>query len=337
MEGRQKLWTGTIASLGLAVLILDAKTALYGAREGIELCLYTVLPSLFPFFVLSVLINRSLSGRMFPALRSVGRLCRIPAGAESLLLLGLLGGYPVGAQCIYETYKNGGLQRNDAERMLGFCNNTGPAFIFGMVGSLFSAGSTVWILWAIHIFSALVTGILLPSHRTGTCFQSAQKNISLSEAMEKSTKNIAFVCGWVIIFRVLITFCQRWFLWIFPQDIQTMFIGILELSNGVHILGTLPAQGTRFVMASIFLSLGGICVAMQTRSVTGSLDMGLYFLGKVIQTVLSFLAAGIVQYALFPACEQFTVPFYVYILSAAAGMITVLLLHRQKKVVAICC
>ena len=49
---KKQLWTGIAASMGMLVLILDGKTALEGARQGIELCLRTVVPSLFPFFLL---------------------------------------------------------------------------------------------------------------------------------------------------------------------------------------------------------------------------------------------------------------------------------------------
>ena len=49
MKSRNQLWTGLTGAAGMLVLILDAKTALAGAKEGIQLCLYTVIPSLFPF------------------------------------------------------------------------------------------------------------------------------------------------------------------------------------------------------------------------------------------------------------------------------------------------
>ena len=45
------------SSAGMLVLILDGKAALLGAQAGVELCLNTVIPSLFPFFVLSVLLT----------------------------------------------------------------------------------------------------------------------------------------------------------------------------------------------------------------------------------------------------------------------------------------
>ena len=68
----------------MLALILDGRTAIDGARQGIELCLRTVIPSLFPFFVLSILLTSSLLGSSLIVLRPLGRLFGMPEGAEPL-------------------------------------------------------------------------------------------------------------------------------------------------------------------------------------------------------------------------------------------------------------
>ena len=72
---------------GLLILILDASTAIKGVREGIDLCIRTVIPALFPFFVLSPMLTGAVTGVRIPALRFLG----CPEGAESIYLIGLLG------------------------------------------------------------------------------------------------------------------------------------------------------------------------------------------------------------------------------------------------------
>ena len=91
MERRKYLY-GIGAAAGMLVLILDGKTALAGARSGIALCLMTVIPTLFPFIVLSVLLSGALLGASIPPLRPVGKILKMPAGTESLLLCAFLGG-----------------------------------------------------------------------------------------------------------------------------------------------------------------------------------------------------------------------------------------------------
>ena len=155
------MMTALFAALGMLVLILDAQTAVSGAKAGIELCLGTVIPSLFPFFVLSMLLTSSLVGRSSRFLGPLGKFCGMPAGSESLLAVGLLGGYPVGAQNISRAREAGQLSGEDARRLLGFCNNAGPAFLFGMAAAQFTEWWMGWALWGIHILSALLTTRML--------------------------------------------------------------------------------------------------------------------------------------------------------------------------------
>lgn len=102
-------------------------------KDGLSLCGNVIVPSLFPFFVVSSLIvglglaeypGRLMEKLMFPLFRSTGR-------CASALVLGLIGGYPVGARTAAELYKNGQCSRTEAERLLGFCNNSGPRLSVG--------------------------------------------------------------------------------------------------------------------------------------------------------------------------------------------------------------
>lgn len=313
---KRKLWTGIGAAFGMLVLILDGKTALEGARQGIELCLRTVIPSLFPFFLLSILLTSSFMGSSLPILRPLGRLCRVPIGAESLLVSGLLGGYPVGAQAIAEAYRAGQLQKTDAERLLAFCNNAGPAFLFGMVSSMFPRKWIAWALWGTHIAGAVLAALLIPGDGAKSVTLSESRSVTLSASLNSALKVMAAVCGWVILFRVILAFLSRWFLWLLPAAAQVAVTGVLELSNGCCELLAVTDVRMRFCICAGMLSFGGLCVTMQTVSVTGELSLRHYFLGKGIQTTFSLaLAAALVYGAWLPVGVLFLLS----------------LLFRQKK------
>lgn len=293
---RRQLWPGIGASLGMLVLILDGQTALEGGRAGIELCLKTVIPSLFPFFLLSIVLTSSFSGSSLPLLRPLAHLCGIPNGAESILISGFLGGYPVGAQSIATAYHCGQLKKADAERMLAFCNNAGPAFIFGMISSLFPSMAMVWALWGIQIVSAIMVAVILPRNSSQDVKISGTSTVSVSGALHSALRVMATVCGWVILFRVMITFLQRWVLWLLPTDMQIALIGILELSNGCSELHSVAEIAARFIICSGVLAFGGLCVTMQTMSVTNGLSLRYYFPGKLLQTAFSItICIGILQ------------------------------------------
>lgn len=278
---------GIFSALGFLMLILDSKTAISGAADGVELCLRTVIPALFPFFVVSSVLLQC--ENTSPTLHKLSlRVAGLPNGADSLLLPCFLGGYPVGAQSVYQMYANGRIPKQEAERLLAFCNNAGPAFLFGMAGQVFQAKSTPWILWAIHIIGALTAARCVPA--TISCTDCGDRlPIRRENLMRKAIATMGTVCGWIVLFRVLIAFLDRWFFWLLPQGVRIAFVGLLELSNGCCELEKIADPSARFILCSVMLAAGGICVTAQTNSVTPGLSLRCYGLGKMIQIAVSLM------------------------------------------------
>jgi len=296
----------------------------------VRLCIYTVIPSLFPFFVLSGVVNSYLIGRRIFLLKPVRRLCKIPEGSESLLLLGFITGYPVGAQLITQSCKEGKLSGASAKRMLGFCNNAGPAFLFGMLSPIFTNPLTIWILWGIHIVSALLTAWVLPSGEPDECSITPVETTTLTKSIQTAIKTMAGVCGWVVIFRVILGFVSRWFLWWLPVESQVLISGIIELANGCILLQRIPNEAMRFLLAGTMLAFGGLCVAMQTITVTKHIGTGCYFPGKVLQMLLSVLCSLLVQPIIYP--NALDLPISVLIITATIAFVVISCVRRKKVV-----
>lgn len=334
MKKSKTIISGIFASIGLLFLILDGKAAFTGARDGIALCLFTVIPSLFPFLILSLIINSVLIGKKIKILQPLCKLCGIPAGGESLLLLGLLGGYPVGAQSITDAYNKQYINKATAHRLLGFCNNAGPAFIFGILSTQFPSPMIAWAIWLIHILSALAVGSLLPDKCNEACNLLSVKPVTLTESLEQSIRILGKICGWVVLFRVILSVLSRWLFWLFPVWLQVIITGLFELANGCVELCMIPVCGLRLIIAVSILSFGGLCVGMQTASVTKELGTGFYFPGKVLQTIISVILAVLLQLVLFPIAEQCTVSPILLIILMCVGAYIVFSWHKRKKVVA---
>lgn len=279
-------------SCATAALILDSPAACAAGAEGIQLCLKVVVPSLFPFMFLSMLLVSSMGTFRFRILDPVCKLCRMPVGSEGLLALGLLGGYPTGAQAVNLSHERKVLSDDTARRMLVICNNCGPAFLFGMVGRSFSDSWAVWKIWGITILGALITAILLPGDGGTIKNLPNNKNDSAVKLMDRAIRALARICGWVILFRVVLAFADRWFLWMLPSWPRVLICGLTELTNGCMALPQITDEGLRFVLSCGMLSFGGLCVWMQTMSVIHpSLDKRLYFPGKVLHGCISTLLA----------------------------------------------
>lgn len=289
MKNKQ-LFLGIASIPAMLVLILDGRTALLGAQQGVQLCLMTVVPSLFPFFFLSNLLTSTLSGVPSRTLRPLGRLFGVPAGTEPFVLAGLLGGYPAGAQGIARSYSAGHIPLKTACRLLAFCNQPGPAFLFGMVAFLFPRRWMVWLLWGILLLSALLTARFLPGTEESIAAP-AEEAPRQASPLSGALAATGTVCGWVVLFRVMLAFLSRWFLWMVPPLAQVSITGLLELTNGCLLLESLSDVRLRFVLAAGLLTLGGLCVTMQTVSLLRGLPVRQYLLGKLLQTVIALSLA----------------------------------------------
>ena len=265
--------------------LFDAQTVVNGAIEGTRLAIFVVVPSLLPFVFLSVLGSSSLSGRNMPFLRPIEKLCGMPSGSGSLLLLGLCGGYPVGAQCVASAYSQGTITKKDAQRLLGFCNNAGPSFIFGMVGGILKDIHLCWLLWIGQILSSILVGIILPGKSVNICRLQSANRITLTDGFDRSLKICGKIAGWVILFRSMISVAEKWFLNDLPAFWNAAVSGVLELSNGCVRLQYISDSFSRFLLCGAILSFGGFCVHLQTKSVVGSLSMRYYWTGKILQTL----------------------------------------------------
>lgn len=295
---KSKTLMGVSAALGMLVLILDGQTAIRGASEGLELCIRTVIPSLFPFFLLSITLTGAVSGTGSPLLRPLSAIFGTPKGTEALLLTSFLGGYPVGAQCIARGYQNGQIDKTLAHRMLFFCNNAGPSFIFGIAALQFSSPLYGWLIWAIQLLSAAAVARSLPAYKNAAVRSRNPGNVSFTEALQSALRVMATVCGWVVIFRVILAFLDRWLFWLAPTNIQVLLTGLLELANGCCNLSRIENEGIRLILCSSMLSFGGLCVFMQTSSVLQGLSRRVYLTGKCLQTIYATALSIILQWFL---------------------------------------
>lgn len=308
-----------VAALFLLVMILDSKVAIAGAAQGVQLCVATVIPSLFPFFIVSILLTGALSGRHFQFLGIVGKKLGLPQGGQGLLLIGFLGGYPIGAQSVAQACRTGNLSKQDGERMLAFCSNAGPAFLFGIGSSLFPQMWMCWLLWGIHIISSLAVGLLTARINPGTSMPASTKSISLTEAMHRAVNAMAMVCGWIVMFRTIIAFCEHWFFWLLPSNCQLLLTGLLEMTNGCCSLKDISSVGLRMQYFSVFLGFGGLCVLLQTKAVLSGSNLtgSYYFPGKMAQSAFSYLLCILAQPLLPQQMRTYPAP---YLPLLAAGL-----------------
>lgn len=294
------------------------------AREGLKLCGNVIIPSLFPFFVLSSLVvelgmSRYL-GRLLEPVMSP--LFRVNGACASALALGFVGGYPVGARTAISLYQNGQCSKTEAERLLAFCNNSGPAFVLGVVGAgVFGSSLAGLVLYLTHIAASFLVGLLFRFYKPGerprrgqtaygfqaTPFAPAFTH-SVTGALQSTLNICAFVLFFTVVIRVLFLsglmaalagLLSRVFapLGLSQPWAQRLLTGLLEVSSGVSSLTGEGALGGRMSMAAFILGWAGLSVHCQVLAFLGDsgLSMRTYFVGKLLHGGLSALLTGAVM------------------------------------------
>lgn len=296
-----------------AALALCSAQVIESCRYAVELCLNLILPSLFPFFVLSVLLNRlglpGYLGRLLAPLAS--RVYGVTGAGASALLIGLTGGYPLGAAYIADMARSGAITPREGERLLAFCNNSGPAFIIGAVGAgAFGSGRAGLLLYFCHVLAAALTGLFF--RQRDACreipplqLDSVYISQALPEAVKQAMGALLNVCGFVMCFTVLVglldaggafsLLCGR-LATAFGLELQfthAALTGVLELGSAAGSLRGLSPTPLNMALAAGILGWGGISVHFQTLAVlAGSKIKGaLHFAGRLISASIGMVLA----------------------------------------------
>ena len=321
---RQKmrnLLLGAVLTAAALALVVWPQESMDAARTGLQLCYNVIIPSLFPFFVLSSLVvDLGLAGYIGRALEKIMRpLFNVPGSCASALVLGFIGGYPVGARAAISLYEQGMCSKTEAERLLAFCNNSGPAFILGVVGAgVFGDSRVGLLLCLVHATASVCIGALFRFYKkrdeeecTGgrLSFQVQRISTAFTGSVKNSFLSTLNICAFVVFFTVVIRMLtvsgvlpamagsvsrllsplgltERWG--------QRFLIGTLEISSGVWSLTGEGSLSGRLSMAAFMLGWAGVSVHCQVLSFMGGsgLSVRTYLLGKTLHGGLSALFVG---------------------------------------------
>lgn len=228
---------------GAAALLFLSKPAAAGATLAMQRCAAALIPSLFPFMVLSAFgMHTGVFddiGKVFsPFMRHAFHL---PACATGALLLSLTGGYPVGAQCVKTLYQQKKITLRQAQHMVLFCFGAGPCFVISVAGiTLLGNAQAGILLYLSQVVSAVVLGFLLSRSQPPAAKAEkppAARGEDLSTAfvasVETSCRSMLLMCAYVILFGTIGALLQSLFTQapgIFQYGTDILF----EVTAGIH-------------------------------------------------------------------------------------------------------
>ena len=308
-----RLFSACIIAVSLCALISNPSGASNAVRDGLNTCAKIIIPSLLPFFFISGFISSM--GFAEDLARLIKKpLKKIPftlAYAFTPFILGILGGYPIGASAISSLVKDKRISEKQGEQLLPICNNTGPAFIIGAVGGgIFSSVRSGLLLYFCHIGAALILALLFFPRSPCNKAEISANNSNCSalfkilpECVKGALDKCFSICGFVIFFAVIreimtqlgilgfLSLALNNFSGIEISKCQCLIYGIMELGGGIASMNGLSLCPFNLALASFILGFGSLSVHCQTLAVTAETNIkcARHFIGRILHGVISAL------------------------------------------------
>ncbi len=306
----------TLGFLCILLLLFRPEQAAEAVKSGLSLCAGTVIPSLFPFMVLSELLILCGAGEVAGHIFSgpMKRLFGISGAGSCSLLLGSVCGFPVGARTAVSMYDKGLLTRREVEHLLTFSNNPSSAFLISAVGvTLLSSRAIGILLYGVSLFSAMLVGFAghlllspakekrsVPSPRSYPLGGGAAL---FTGAVRGATESVLTVCAFIVFFSALTGILTPILDTLgLPAAVHALLRGMLEMTGGVRAAAALPDPFCAAVMCAFLCGWSGLSVHLQIIAVCGGRGISFvpYLIAKLAQAVLCAALVALIMTA-FPS------------------------------------
>ena len=293
---------GILGLFSLLLLFKNPAVALECTSGALSLCVKIIIPSLFPFMVISELLLSSGSVALIaPFFRRPSKFL-FGVGGESAvaLILGFLCGFPIGAKCAAALYKSGRIGKVELTRVLTFSCMPSAPFLISAVGiSMFGSGRLGLLLFAASLLSSLIIGAVgkyvpyksnesapIPLGEIREEKRSAA--VIFTSAVTSSALSMLYICAFVVFFSAFVGILEYSVRALeLHEALDPLLFGFFELTSGIRKASDIPLTGQ--YLAAAIAGWSGLSVHFQVMSVCRGCDISFkpYFLAKLASAVLN--------------------------------------------------
>ena len=306
--GQVGFWLTSTFCFVLVLRNSDAAVEYMG--RGLTLCAKTVIPSLFPFMVISELLVSSGAGealgRLFAGI--MRRVFGISGAGASALFLGSMCGFPVGARTAVSLYDRGVISKAECEHLFTFTSSPSSAFLITAVGvSLYNSRALGVTLYCVVLGCGLLTGFLMrfflrspaepgehPHYPSGLRPCGVE---TFTGAVSSAATGMLTVCAYVIFFSALTGAlgCAPWVRGITGEWGYALLCGLLEMTGGIGQASALSGD-TGLILTAVFAGWSGVSVHCQVMTLCGGRGLSFkpYLLAKALQGVLCGVVTAVI-------------------------------------------
>lgn len=299
-------------ALSAGLILLAAAIVIYPERyvqstlTGILLWAECVLPSLFPFMVITLIFTKTgIADKASLPLKRVCTFFKLPPAASVCLIMSLVSGYPAGSKLVAEFCERGYIDKDGAKKLACLCSTSGPLFIIGSVGYKMFGDKIIGLkLFLAHALSvtviALIISLLSKKNQTPYVKAAINGDNALYDSFYSAAISVIVAGGFIaffytvsqiaVDFRVLNPLKNLLATFFSPDVSEAVCKGLIEVTTGCRSLSKISSPYAA-PLAGFLITFGGISIILQqlcylTKAGVSSVK---FILIKFIQAIACFL------------------------------------------------
>lgn len=288
--------------------------------NGLNLFTVTILPSLFPYIIISSMISESKTlKKSFSFLSPVFNfLFNVSGNVGFAYIMGLLSGYPIGAKLIAEQKENNIISETESIKGAILCSTSSPIFTISIVGAtLFNDVSFGIKLFVTHFLSSIIIGILFSFYkgrqkindRHSTTYIIDKNYFDIFfDSITKSVSSILIVGSLITVFYLLteiltstgiLTPVICFFNLFFRNETisKGITLSIFECTKGLSVLSSTKITTLTLPLCASICGFGGLSVILQSIMFlkNAKIKTTVFFFSKIVSVVVNFILGFIIS------------------------------------------
>jgi sporulation integral membrane protein YlbJ len=222
----------------------------------------------------------------------------------------MLSGFPSSAKYTKELYLSGSINEYEASKILTFTHFSNPLFVLGTISIMFLNNKEIgFLILFCHYISNFIIGLIFRNYyisKKDTCKVSLKRAVNMmhekrisnhksfneliTEALMSSINTLLLILGVITMFLIITTIIDN-NINLSPYN-QSILNGIMEMTQGLKYTSMLPIPLlNKTILATMFISFGGLSVHMQTLSIISDTKIKYYpfFIARILHASISSL------------------------------------------------
>ena len=286
-----------LAFLAIGVVIITKQHVFRDAMDAsIKMCLSTIIPSIFPFMILSDYLvcnftfhDNSAISKLFKRFFSVSSVGLLP------FLIGNVCGFPLGAKMAAELFDEGYINQDEFDTLLPLCANPSIAFVISGVGiGMRGSIKEGIILYIITMISTIISGIIWKSRVSASDFigVSKYKAFSLSDTIKNSALSCIYVSSYIIFFSLVIAILCSLSI---AKPVILLLASFLEIGTATSLISKSNIGWISLPLTAFSLTFSGVSVYMQTLCFVPKGRCKSYLKIKLTEGIIAFIITAILS------------------------------------------